>query len=217
MFWNLLLAHLTGDFLFQTEWMVKNRNKFWVLTLHVSIHLGLMLLLIGESRSEYWPLITLLALIHMGQDSLKISLVQKMPGRSFAAFVLDQIFHVVIIGIFIWVFRMGGGTLLMSQKTVWVMIAIAFLFVTYVWFISERVFYSSKPDYVLNVNDTKFSRMISRAGLVSAFLLIRAWTFPSLAMILTNPYTSSKYRQRALLIDVSVSIIAMIFLFWALG
>jgi len=217
MFWNLLLAHLIGDFLLQTEWMVKNRNKFWVLTLHVSIHFGLMLLLIGESRSEHWPLITLLALIHMGQDSLKISLVQKMPGRSFAAFVLDQILHVVIIGIFIWVFRMGGGTLLISQKIAWVMIAIAFLFVTYVWFISERVFYSSKPDYVLNINNTKFSRMITRASMVSAFLLGRAWAIPSLAMILTNPYTPSKYRQRALLTDVSISIIAIIFLFWALG
>ena len=217
MFWNLLLAHLTGDFLFQTEWMVKNRNKFWVLTLHVSIHLGLMLLLIGDSRSEYWPLITLLALIHMGQDSLKVTLVQKMPGRSFAAFVLDQILNVLIIGIFIWLFIMGVGKHFMYQKTVWVMIATAFLFVTYVWFISERVFSSSKPDYVLNINDTKFSRMITRAGLVSAFLLVRAWAFPSMAMVLSNPYTPSKYRQRSLLTDVSVSIIAMIFLFWALG
>ncbi len=217
MFWNLLLAHLIGDFLLQTEWMVQNRKKFWVLTLHVSIHLGLMLLLIGESRTEYWSLITLLALIHMGQDSLKITLVQKKPGWSVAAFILDQILHLVIIGVFTWGFKMGGETLFMSQKTFWVMIAIAFLFVTYVWYISERVFYRSKPDYVLNINDTKFSRMITRAGLVSAFLLVRSWAFPSLAMVLTNPYTSSKYRQRASLTDVSVSVFAMIFLFWALG
>ena len=66
MFWTLLLAHFIGDYFLQTDWMVRNRDKFWVLTLHASIHLGVMLLLIGVSRSEYWPLISLLALIHMG-------------------------------------------------------------------------------------------------------------------------------------------------------
>ncbi|MCK4899676.1 MAG: DUF3307 domain-containing protein, partial [Anaerolineales bacterium] len=69
MFWNLLLAHFISDFLLQTDWMVRNRDKFWVLTLHASIHFGMMFLLVGESRSAYWPTIALLALIHMGQDA----------------------------------------------------------------------------------------------------------------------------------------------------
>ena len=68
MFWNLLLAHLIGDFLLQTEWMVRNRDKFWVLTLHASTHLMLMLVLIGKARSEYWPLLSLIAVIHLVQD-----------------------------------------------------------------------------------------------------------------------------------------------------
>lgn len=216
MVWNLLLAHFTGDFLLQTDWMVRNRDKFWVLSLHASIHLGMMLLLVGESRSEYWLFITLLALIHMGQDALKIYLVRKQPGWSVAAFVLDQIIHYVIIWTFIWVFQMGSVTIAMTQKTAWVMVALSYLFVTYVWFTSERVFNISKPDYVLNINDTKFSRMLTRVGLVSTFLLVRAWAFPGLAMVLPNPYTSSKYRQRALLTDVGVSVFAMIFLIWGL-
>ena len=69
MFWNLLLAHFIGDFLLQTDWMAQNRDRFWVLTLHVSIHIGAMLLLIGDARSEYWLLIILIALIHFGQDA----------------------------------------------------------------------------------------------------------------------------------------------------
>ncbi len=217
MFWNLLLAHLIGDFLLQTEWMVQNRNKFWVLTLHVSIHLGLMLLLIGETRSEYWPMLTLLTLIHMGQDALKITLVRKKPGWSVPAFIVDQIVHFIIIGVITWGFKMEAGSLFTSQKTDWVMIAISYLFVTYVWFISERVFYISKPDYVLNINNTKFSRMLARAGLLSTFLLVQSWVFPGLSMALLNPYSSTTYRQRFMLTDLAVVVFAILFLFWALG
>ena len=101
MFWNLLLAHLTGDFLLQSDWMVENRDKFWVLTLHSSIHLGLMLLLVGDARPVYWPVIILIALIHLGQDALKVYFLRKDPGLSKGAFILDQLLHIFIIWIFV--------------------------------------------------------------------------------------------------------------------
>lgn len=217
MFWTLLLAHFIGDYFLQTDWMVRNRDKFWVLTLHASIHLGVMLLLIGVSRSEYWPLISLLALIHMGQDALKIVLVQKRPDWSVMAYILDQILHYIFIWVFIWVFQMGAGTITMAQKPAWVMIAISYLLVTYVWFVSERALNLSNSDYVLKLNDTKFSRMVTRAGMVSLFLFIRAWVFPGLAMVFPSPYSSTEYRHRFLLTDVGVSIFGIIFLLWALG
>lgn len=217
MFWNLLLAHLIGDFLLQTDWMARNRDKFWVLTLHASIHLGAMLLLIGMTRSEFWPLFTLIALIHMGQDALKIQLLRKWPNLSVVGFVLDQTLHFLIIWVFIWVFQMGAGTIVVAQKPAWMMIAISYLFVTYVWFITEKVLYQSKPDYVLNINDTKYSRMVARAGMLSTFFLIQAWVFPGSAMVILNPYASTEYRQRFLLTDVGISIFAILFLLWALG
>jgi len=216
-FWTLILAHFIGDFLLQTDWMARNRDKFWVLTLHTSIHFGVMLLLIGNSRSEYWPLITLLSLIHMGQDALKIVLVQRRPDLSVLAFFLDQILHYSFIWVFIWVFQMGAGFMTLAQRPAWVMIAMAYLLVTFVWFITEKVLYQSKSDYVVNINETKYSRMVARAGMVSLFLFIRVWVIPGLAMVLPNPYSSSEHRKRFLLTDVSVSIFIILFLLWALG
>ncbi|NQS91315.1 MAG: DUF3307 domain-containing protein [Chloroflexi bacterium] len=217
MFWKLLLAHLMGDFLLQTDWMVQNRDKFWVLFLHSSTHLVLMFLMVGDSRSEVWPLIVLLSVIHLGQDALKILLVRKNPERSGAAFIFDQILHLFIIWTFIKGFQMESGAILKNQQLTWVIVAIAYLLITYVWFISERTIYSAQREYVQYVNYTKYSRMFTRIGLVSIYLLIRTWVFPGLLMVLPNPYTSSKYHQRALLTDSAVSIVVMVFLFWALG
>jgi len=217
MFWNLLLAHLIGDFLLQTDWMVRNRDRFWVLTLHVSIHLGAMLLLIGNARSEYWVLIFLIALIHFGQDALKIFFVRKLPAWSVPAFILDQILHYSIIWAFVWFYSTGTGNFVLTQKTNWVIYGISFIFVTFVWFITEKVIYQLNPDYIARINETKYSRMLARSGMVSVFLLIRTWIFPGLAIVLQNPYSSTEYRQRFLLTDLGVSTFVFVFLFWALG
>ena len=105
----------------------------------------------------------------------------------------------------------------LAHRPAWVMIAISYLLATYVWFVSERALNLSNSDYVLKLNDTKFSRMVARAGMVSLFLFIRAWVFPGLAMVLPNPYSSPEYRQRFLVTDVGVSIFVILFLLWALG
>ena len=136
MFWNFLLAHLTGDFLLQSDWMVENRDKFWVLTLHASIHLSLMLLLVGDVRSFLWPVIVLIALIHLGQDALKVYLVRKKPGLSRPAFILDQLLHIFILWIFITGFQLGSGSMPITRQPAWLMISIAYLAVTFVWFIT---------------------------------------------------------------------------------
>ena len=211
------MAHLTGDFLLQSDWMVKNRGKFWVLTLHSSIHLGLMLLLVGDARSVYWPVIGLITLIHLGQDALKVYLVRKKPGLSRPAFILDQLLHIFILWIFITGFQLGSGRMQMTQQPAWLMISIAYLAVTFVWFIAERTFFSADLDYVQHINDTKHSRMLTRGVLVSIFLVVRTWVLPGMAMVLPNPYRSSEYRQRALLTDSAVSLVGIVFLFWALG
>ena len=217
MFWNLLLAHITGDFLLQTDWMVKNRGRFWVLTLHSSTHFVLMLLLVGKTRNEIWYLIALIALIHMAQDAMKYFLVRKKPKWSRPAFVIDQTLHCLILWIVSSRLQMGLGLNNLVQTPTWVIVAIGYLIVTYVWFFSERTFNQSNLEYINQLTRTKYSRMVTRAGLISIFLLVRNWTLPGLAMVLPNTATSSKYRQRALLIDLAVSIVVMVFLSWALG
>ena len=217
MFWNLLLAHLIGDFLLQTDWMVRNRDKFWVLSIHVSIHLFAMLLLIGEARTNYWFLLTLITLIHFGQDALKIFVVHKLRTWSIPLFIVDQILHISIIWAFVRFYPMGTGNLALGQKSAWVIFGISYIFVTFVWFISEKVFCQSDLATIARINETKYSRMLARSGMLSAFILIRNWVFPGLAIVLPNPYSSTEYRQRFLITDLSISMIAMAFLFWVLG
>jgi hypothetical protein len=217
MVWNLLLAHFLGDFVLQNDWMVRNRDKLWVLTLHGVIHFVLMFLLVGQPRSVIWPYLLLIALIHISQDRIKNNLTNKRPNWIGVAFIIDQVLHYAAIWVIAgWLQRLVGSFSLL-EKPIWVMVAIVYLFVTYVWFISERVLNLSNTDYIQSVNNTKFARMLTRGGLISLFLLVRTWTASGLAIVLSNPYPTSKFRQRALLTDVSVSLLAMIFLFWALG
>jgi len=216
MFWNLYLAHLLGDFVFQTDWMVSKRDNLWVLTLHASIHFALMFLLVGQMRSLMWLILLFLALIHVIQDKLKNYVVKRRPDWSVPAFLIDQALHFVTIWTVMWWYQIQVGQFYTSEKPVWVIVAVTYLFVTYVWFISERVFNQSKTEYLKSINETKLPRMLTRAGLVSLFLLVRTWSLAGLAIVVPNPYPQSKFRGRALLTDISVSLLGMAFLFWEL-
>jgi hypothetical protein len=217
MVWQILLAHFIGDFVLQTDWMIRQKQKPGVLTLHVSIHFGVMLLLAGQLRSAIWPYLLLIALVHLVQDILKILLTNRRPHLAIHYFILDQVMHYFIIwGVITW-FHLMNDHISSPEKPFWIIVSLAYLLVTYVWFISERFINLSNAEYVKNINETKFSRMLARFGLLSLFLLVRGWVLPGLAFIIPTPYPTSKYQQRALLTDLSVSVLSMLFLLWALG
>jgi len=182
MVWNLLLAHFLGDFVLQTDWMVRRRSNPWVLTLHASIHFLLMFMLVDQPRLVIWPYLLLIALIHLGQDGLKNYLTNKRPDWIVIAFIIDQALHFAAIWAVVWRFQMDSGLFSVQEKPVLVIVAITYLIVTYVWFISERVFNLSNTDYLQIINTTKFPRMLTRVGLISLFLLVRTQTIngPSL-------------------------------------
>jgi len=216
MFWNLLLAHFLGDFVFQTDWMVKNRDNLWVLTLHASIHFVMMFILAVTMRSVIWPYLLLIATLHWIQDRIKNNITNKRPNWIGMGFIIDQVIHFAVIWVVIWLFQTGTGLVDSPEKPIWVMVAIAYVCVTYVWFVIERIFNLANLDYLQNINITKFPRMFSRASLISLFLLFWNWATTGLAIVVPNPYPQSKFRQRAVITDVSVSVLAMVFLFWAL-
>ena len=95
--------------------------------------------------------------------------------------------------------------------------AVTFVVITYVWFIIERIFNLSNAAYLDAVNQAKYPRMLSRVGLVSLYLLLQAWASSGLGLVFSNPYSGKQFGQRAMLTDISVSIIAILFLSWALG
>lgn len=216
MFWNLLLAHFLGDFVFQTDWMVSKRDHLWVLTAHAGIHFALMFLLVGQTRSAIWPFLLLLSILHLLQDRLKNDLTNRRPDWVRKGFIIDQAFHFAIIWAIIYLFERVTGPVNFTDKPMGVLLTITYVFISYVWFIIERIFNLSDSDYLQYINKTKFPRMLSRAGLVSLFPLTWTWAKSGLAIIFSNPYPQSQFRRRAILTDVSVSLLAMVFLFWAL-
>lgn len=100
---KVILAHLLGDFVFQTQTMVdgienkKIKSKY--LYLHVLIHLTLLLTLTGFEKQYIFPAI-LLSISHLVIDILtKIILKNKI--NHLINFLLDQLLHFSTIAVFI--------------------------------------------------------------------------------------------------------------------
>ena len=67
-FWMLMLAHLVGDYPLQPDWMVQAKRTWRGLTLHVGVHLAMLLILAGTGRSAFWPFLLALAAMHFAID-----------------------------------------------------------------------------------------------------------------------------------------------------
>lgn len=100
LFIKLLLAHLLGDFIWQpNSWVADKevkKHKSIYLYLHILLHGILSAILVGEIR--FIPYTVLIAVIHGIIDLIKLSFQKKENKRTW--FVLDQIAHfLVLIGI----------------------------------------------------------------------------------------------------------------------
>lgn len=100
---KIVLSHLLGDFVFQTDKMVKSigTKKFMspYLYLHAMIHLGIMLIITKFERAYIFP-IFILALTHLVIDCFtKIIIVKKI--KEIYNLILDQALHALSIFIFI--------------------------------------------------------------------------------------------------------------------
>lgn len=216
MIWNLLLAHALGDFVFQTDWMVKHRDLIGVLTFHVFIHFALMVILVGQQRLEFWPYLLLIATLHLIQDRIKNNITKKRPDWIGRGFIIDQVMHIIVLWTAVGLFRATTDSIDGGGEPLGIIISLAYVCVTYVWFVIERISNNSNSEYLQSINKTKYPRMLTRAGLVSVYLLIWNWTIAGLSIFVSNPYPRSKFRQRAIFTDVSVSLLAMLFLYWVL-
>ncbi len=217
MFSILILAHLIGDFPLQLNWMIREKKKLSVLVLHASIHFLVMLLLVGENRQSLWPYLLLLSFIHLAQDKLKISLTLRYPKLTIPFFIVDQIFHgLAIYALSIWARAISTEDLFINNPTL-VILLIAYLLVTYVLFILEKVFYHKDLGYQKSITETKYSRMVIRAGLVSIYFLLKDSSSLVFSGFILNPYPPSIYRRRAIILDLSVSVLILLFMIFAIG
>ncbi len=211
LFWYLLLAHFIADYPLQTAWMVRHKTNPGVLLLHVSIHLAIMLLIVGSAAAWLWPYLLALAGAHYLIDALKILAAQRYPGQTGGLYVLDQACHYLSIGLVaVWAAPSLGAITLPASRAL-VVYALGYLTATYVWLISERVLSGGERLYQQQADEQAWPRMLVRAALLTALLLIwKSFTgviaMSQLPVLLTTQLPVFKIRRgRAWIIDVSVA------------
>lgn len=99
LFIKLLLAHILGDFIFQTSGLIKRKEKHKLasphLYLHVAIHGVLTYLFLLHEHSNYWYLAIIIALSHLIIDALKLYFTTKKNRTTL--FFLDQLAHITVL------------------------------------------------------------------------------------------------------------------------
>ncbi len=106
LFMNLLLAHLIGDFVLQSDGLCQKKRekglKGWFMWVHSLIVTGLTWLLFGGKNFVWGAIITFVS--HLLIDFMKNKLERK---RHVGFFVVDQILHLLIIGLVCWMYNEG--------------------------------------------------------------------------------------------------------------
>lgn len=101
---KLLIAHIIGDFVLQpNSWVEGKKNKTYkskYFYLHGLVHLIALLILL-EFNWSYWLSITIIVFSHLIIDLVKLNLDKKFNPR--VLFTIDQILHLVIICVVVFV------------------------------------------------------------------------------------------------------------------
>ena len=112
----LLFAHVVGDFVLQTGWMVRDKHRPPVLAAHVGVILACSIVATGSLS----PALFLIALAHAGIDAIKTGF--RLTGLGW--FLGDQAAHVVTLALaaLVWPGIWAGGLwmrILPPEVTVW--------------------------------------------------------------------------------------------------
>jgi hypothetical protein len=95
LFLQFLLSHILGDFIFQSEKWVKDKEKNKIkstkLYFHIGIHALLLLAFLQFNLQKYWFGFLLIIVSHYSIDVLKLYLQKKNTKRIW--FLIDQVLH----------------------------------------------------------------------------------------------------------------------------
>ncbi len=130
LFTTLLLAHLLGDFPFQTNFIfkLKLRGGFYILP-HVVIHVVLTAFLIQDWRTS-WPILLLLGIVHFAIDWFKVSKPLFSPDIDF---IIDQMMHLVSLVVLAYFFPLVEPVLPMSITLAGSILALLPAFLMFSW------------------------------------------------------------------------------------
>lgn len=125
-FLKLFLAHILGDFVFQSEKWVANKEVKKIasskLYFHIGIHSLLLLIVLQFKMQTYWLGFILIIFSHYLIDLIKLYLQQKKTKRIW--FFLDQLLHlfVLIIVTFIYVDFTFSMTHIINEQNILLLI-----------------------------------------------------------------------------------------------
>ncbi len=177
---KLILAHLLGDFVFQTQGMVRSKSekkiKSPLLYVHILIH-AICLLFALAFNPSYFIGIALLLCSHFLIDVSKLYLQNKFPDKYL--FTIDQILHLCMIACFVAWFETiswNFGELLQPH---YLLMAIFVILVSYVSAILIKVLMKS---WNLEADTTdeslkdagKYIGILERL-LIFTFILLQQW------------------------------------------
>jgi len=197
--------------------MVMNKTHFGVLFLHVTIHFFVSLVFVILIAREIWPFLLLLALIHFLIDSGKNYLNEKRPNWVVGPYFFEQILHISSIYFIAVLLEIYSGIPPFALEPVWLIIFTAYLFVTYIWYISERIIAYKDAAYFQQVVDKEWSRMLTRA-LFLTLSLVALINLSSINVFMMGfikfPYRKKIFGTRSLLTDLAISLGGSFFIIW---
>jgi len=132
LFLKILLAHILGDFVFQSQKSVKDKEKNKLkspkLYLHLGIHL-ILLLIIFQFNFYYWKIFVFIITTHFIIDISKIYLQNK--DNKISLFFADQLVHLLMILISLTLYKSFSYNLNESYFNFVLLLLICFLFLTF--------------------------------------------------------------------------------------
>lgn len=109
LFWALVLAHLTADFLQPAALVRWTKRSAWGLAAHVATYAALTTLVLAGRGWSWWPWLALLVATHLAIDRTKIALDRRLGTGSFYVLTADQLLHFCVIAYVAFVGLAGYG------------------------------------------------------------------------------------------------------------
>jgi len=138
LFAKLILAHLIGDFLLQTSFLVKGKEKYKLGSWHVWAHVAIHGVLVHALLQTWW--ITLAIVItHAIIDAMKLTMQGDGDARRW--FMFDQLLHVGVIVVVTAIaeqWSIAGGMDWVEANVIW-LTAVVFLTKPASWFVAVAI------------------------------------------------------------------------------
>lgn len=180
LFIKLLLSHFIGDFVFQPEKWVKDKEKNKIksqfLYLHILVHIIFLLVILRFSRTYLWGYV-LIVVSHYCIDLAKVYLLDNRNAKNL--FFLDQLAHLSILVLVVFIYDPVNISLNSIFDSTFILLVLSILSVTFVSSVIIKVLVSHWTNDLDSETESladagKYIGMLERL-FVFVFLVLNQW------------------------------------------